>query len=45
MQANEGDWNAQEFVKTSEYANLQAALGSSGKTLYQLEADIVDQIE
>ena len=35
----------QDFVSTPGYTRLSSQLGKSGKTLYELEQDIVNQVE
>ena len=35
----------QDFVSTPGYTLLSSQLGKSGKTLYELEQDIVNQVE
>ena len=42
MEANLSNWKSQSFQNTKEFATLQQNISASGKTLYQLEAQMLD---
>ena len=44
MEANAKRFEANEFVKSAEYSALGKHLDSQRKTLYDVEADLVEQI-
>ena len=45
MDANIARFNQQPFTKSSEFGALKGLMTSSNKTLYDLENDLVAQIE
>jgi hypothetical protein len=45
MEANAAHFASLPFVQSKEFTDLKGHLSSSGKTLYDLENDLVAQIE